>query len=127
MKLTSENVETIFMDCLFEKESDSNPDNTIVIEGIVNNFGFNKSQIEKHKPDIYDMLKQLPDEFQSHSGGGMTFLNACNDKNGVQWTDLHQKMELLFVLGIAIKKAQLLLPRDMWNVLPGGMPYVVVL
>jgi len=127
MKLTSENVETVFMNCLFEKESDSNSDNTIVVKGIISNFGFNKSQIEKYEPDIYDMLKQLPDGFQNHSGGGMSFLNACNDKNGVQWTGFHQKMELLFVLGIAIKKAQLLLPRNMWNVLPGGMPYVVVL
>jgi len=56
----------------------------------------------------------------------MSFLNACQDRNGNQWTDLHQRMEQLFVLGQAAGFVSCLLPRDMWAALPGGMPYYVV-
>jgi hypothetical protein len=35
-------------------------------------------------------------------------------------------MDQLFTLGIAIEKVSFQLPREMWNVLPGGMPYLVV-
>jgi hypothetical protein len=30
------------------------------------------------------------------------------------------------VLGIATKQAEILLPREMWPALPGGMPYIAV-
>lgn len=74
------------------------------------------------------MLLQLPKEFQkgSGSGGGISFLNACNDVSGKQWTDSHQVMEQLFALGIGCNKVKCLMPREMWKVLPGGMPYYVV-
>jgi hypothetical protein len=35
-------------------------------------------------------------------------------------------MEQLFTLGIALGLAQWQLPRDMWDIFPGGMPYVSV-
>jgi len=73
------------------------------------------------------MLSQLPKEFYKDSGGGMTFLNACNNSNGEQWTGLHSVMEQLFVLGIASSKVECLLPRDIWSMLLGGMPYYVIL
>jgi hypothetical protein len=121
MKLTSENVETIFMDCLFEDKIDEN--NIIHVNGIVAKFGLNKIKVEKHKDDIYDMLKQLPKEFQI----GWSFLNACMDKDGNQWTGLHRIMEQLFVLGIAAGKAKFMMPKELWMAFPGGMPYLGVL
>ena len=58
-------------------------------------------------------------------GGGWSFLQACVDKNGNHWGE-HSNMEELFCLGIAIGKVESLLPRDMWKVLPGGVPYYVI-
>ncbi len=72
------------------------------------------------------MLDELPDSFKKSGGGGMSFQNACVDKQGNQWTDFHQRMEQLFQLGIGIGKVELLMPREMWAMLPGGMPYYAI-
>jgi len=123
MKLTSENVETIFMDSLCEtKESDG-----VIIEGIVASYKFDNNKVESYKNDIESMLAELPTEFRKDVGGGWSFMNACNDKDGNQWTDFHQRMEQLFCLGMAIGKVECQLPREMWESLPGGMPYYTIL
>lgn len=72
------------------------------------------------------MLSELPKEFKKESGGGMSFLNACNTSKGEQWTGEHAKMEQLFALGIASGMVECLLPRELWSSLPGGVPYYVV-
>ena len=125
MKLTAQNVEMVFLDCLFKAGEPT--ENYLKIEGIVNKFGFHPGRIDKHKNEIYEMLKQLPDEFQKKSGSGMSFLNACNDKDGNQWTGLHSIMEQLMTIGIAVNKVKYCLPREMWNSLPGAVPYFTVL
>ena len=72
------------------------------------------------------MLAQPPEEFGEDTGGGWSFLNSCNDRSGRQWTGLHLTMEQLWCLGIAVGRARYTLPRDFWEVLPGGMPYLTV-
>ncbi len=124
MKLTSENVNKIFMNCLFN--SGENTDNAIMVDGIINNFGFHPDRIKQHKDDIYSMLKELPEKFHKGAGGGWSFVGACMDKNGSQWGE-HQNMEQLFTLGIACGKAKYSLPKNLWELLPGGMPYCTVL
>ena len=125
MNLTSENVEKIFMDCLFKKGE--NTENAILVEGITSKFGFHPERIKHYSNDIEEMLYQLPKEFKKQHGGGMSFLNACNNLNGEQWTGFHRIMEQLFAIGMASGKVKCLMPRDMWSLLPGGMPYYVVL
>ena len=125
MNLTSENVEQVFMDCLF-KDGEKTDDH-IKAEGITSTIGFHPDRLATHKKDVQSMLHCLPDDFHSKGGGGMSFLNACNDKDGHQWTDFHQRMEQLFQLGIGLKLAKWQMPRQMWAMFPGGMPYVVVL
>ena len=41
----------------------------------------------------------------------------------MQWTGLHQRMEQLLQLGIAAQRVELLVPREAWKFMPGGMPY----
>ena len=94
-----------------------------VVDGITARYGLDVSGKEE---EIGDILAELPDEFQSTKGGGWSFLNACNDRDGNQWTGQHSVMEELFCLGIAAGKAKYLMPREMWSVLPGGVPYIVV-
>jgi len=124
MNLTAKNVTDVFMDCLFRDGEDiSNP---AIAEGITSKFGFHKERLKSYADDIASMLSQLPKEFILSKGGGMSFLNACNNSKGEQWTDLHETMEQLFTIGLASGKVQCLMPRDIWAVLPGGMPYYVV-
>ena len=128
MELTGENVHNIMVDCLFDDdvEIDENnlPDNCIVIEGILNSYGLKREGLEQHKDDIISMVNQLPTEFIE--GGGWSFLNMCMRNDGEQWTGFHWTQEQLLVLGIGVGAMQILLPREVWNLLPGGMPYVAV-
>lgn len=124
MKLTSEAVDEMLRKCLFA--DDEAMDDAVKVEGIVNNYAFHPGRISEHTAEISDMLSELPNEFQASGGGGWSFLNACMDKHGNQWTGLHQQQERLFALGIAAGKARWLLPREMWSALPGSVPYVSV-
>lgn len=124
MALTAERVEAIFHDSLFR--DDEEVVGAVEVDGILNRFGFHPDRIAAHKPEVAAMLTELPDSFQQTGGGGMSFLNACIDKNDVQWTGLHQTMDHLFCLGMATNLVSCVLPRDMWSILPGGMPYYVV-
>lgn len=125
MKLTAENVNHIFLECMFEQGESTK--NYILGQGVITNVGFHPERLKKNEQNVYEMLAQLPDEFKKSVGGGMSFLNMCNDKDGNQWSDLHATMDQLVTLGISLNKVQFLMPREMWSVLPGGMPYIVVL
>lgn len=115
MNLSAENVERLFRQCLSTTGD--------VTEGVVGRACLDTSG---HEAEIESMLAELPPEFSSTGGGGWSFLNACMDRNGNQWTGLHRTMDRLFMLGIAAGKARWLMPRELWPALPGGMPYVSV-
>jgi hypothetical protein len=121
--LTADNVFEVFKDCLFQDGEDTST--AVIVEGIMSKFGFHPERLQKNEGKIRAMLECLPDEFQSGKGGGMSFLNACMTKDGEQWGE-HPSMEQLLVLGLATKQVAMLMPRDMWNILPGGMPYFAV-
>ena len=123
-KLTPEAVNSIFMDCLFREGEDTS--NFKKAQGIVCNVGFHPGRLNNHKEEIVALLAELPPQFHEATGGGWPFLNACNDKDGNQWGE-HKNMEQLFQLGIASGLVKCLLPREMWGILPGGMPYYMVL
>lgn len=125
----SERVETIFMDCLFRDEelTDGKPSiEPVVAEGITSNVGFHPGRVEQHRGEIEILLTGFPDEFYTDGGGGWSFLNLCRLSDGTQWTDFHLRMEQLCQLGIATGKVKFQLPREMWSVLPGGMPYLSI-
>lgn len=122
MDLTSKNVREIFLDCLAGTED--NP-NLIKVEGVMNKVGLDKLKLEKYHNDIFDMLMQLPKEFRKTVGGGYSFLAGCRNKDDQQWGE-HINVDELMMLGIGIGKAEIMLPRDLWKILPGGVPYFVV-
>jgi len=125
-RLTSRIVTLIFSECLIGYQEEDQA--TSKIEGITMAVVFHTGRLNARRGDIIELLAELPVDFQQSGGGGMSFLNACLDKNGVQWTDLHQVIEKLFLLGMAIGKVTCLAPqREAWTKLPGGMPYYVVL
>ncbi len=122
--LTSEHVYGVFVDCLFKEGEDTS--DHIVAEGITQTVGFHPGRIEEHRQKIHDMLAELPDIFKTGGGGGYSFLSACLDRHGNQWTGAHRTQEQLIQLGIAIGEVEYCLPREMWAAFPGGMPYFMV-
>ena len=46
-------------------------------------------------------------------------------KSGEQWGE-HMNIEQLLALGIATGQAGYPMPKEMWKMLPGGMPYFTV-
>jgi hypothetical protein len=124
MELTAQNVHDTFLECLFQEGEDRSIHK--LAEGVVFSAGFNPDRLSLKEADITSMLNELPSEFHSNGGGGMSFLNMCIHKNGEQWADLHQTMDELVCLGLAIGRIAFLMPREMWEMLPGGMPYIVV-
>lgn len=123
MNLTAQNVQSVLMDCLFQKDEDTS--NRVEVRGIVNTFGFHPARLESHRADIASMLGDLPSAFRQSKGGGWSFLNACMTNDGVQWGE-HQDMERLLVLGLGLKLVDFMMPREFWSQMPGGMPYFAV-
>jgi len=111
-------VSRIMLDSLNGQE-----EGALVVSGLVRKFGFSPEKISEHKETIRALLNEMPKEFHKETGGGMSFLNLCMDKNGDQWGE-HRNMEELIALGIAAGMASYTLPREMWDVLPGAVPYV---
>lgn len=120
MKLTADKVMEIAKDCLFA--DGESMDNAVMVDGIVNRYAFHPDRIKAHADEIKELLLELPDEFQMAKGGGWSFLNACMDRHGNHWAE-HPTMGMLFALGEAVGSVKCLMPRDMWNILPGGVPY----
>jgi len=123
MRLTTEAVANIFKDCLF-RDGEST-ENHVPAEGIVTNVGFHPERLQSHASEVRELLMELPEAFRESRGGGWTFLNAACDKHGVQWGE-HRNMEQLFLLGIGLGLVRECMP-GMRAILPGGMPYYVIL
>lgn len=119
-ELTIENVTRVFLDSLFKADEDKSK--AVIVDGILGRFGFHPERLASHKQEIREMLSCLPDEFFANKGGGWSFLNACYTRDGTHWGE-HKNMDELFVLGAASGQVECLMPRPMWGVLPGGMPY----
>ena len=124
MELTTENVNTVFLECLF-KEGE-NIDNYIKAQCIMLTVGFNPERLKANKENIISMLSELPEALMENTGGGISFLQMCNDTDGTQWTGLHKQLDELVALGLAIGRMEYLVPKELWSSLPGGMPYLKV-
>lgn len=120
--LTAEHVEDAFRACLFKDDEDTA--DHVEVEGIVSTTWFHPERLGAHRDEVAAMLTELPEEFRD---GGWSFLQACQDRHGVQWTGLHQTMGHLFDMGVGLGLVRLLAPRAFWPALPGGMPYYKVI
>lgn len=121
MKLTAQAVHDLAVKCA----NVGDDGDAVKVEGIVRNYLLSKSRLEEHRDEIVAMLHELPEQFQESKGGGWSFLSAAFDKHGDHWGE-HPNMEMLFALGLGLGKVVYVMPREMWRVLPGGMPYLVI-
>lgn len=119
----SEQVQQIMMDSLYKSEEIVEyipPNDAVIVKGIVRTFGFHPERLKNHKEEVKTILNQMRPEFhKDKGGGGWSFLNLCEDKDGHLWGD-HRIMEELVALGIGLGIAKYCFPKDMWNALPGG-------
>lgn len=125
-----EEVEAALKDCLYRPEEidgDKIPEGAVLVEGIVSKFGLHPGRLETHRDQVVSWLYLLPKQFREEEGGGWSFLNACNQEDGTQWTGLQQRMDQLFCLGMGLGRVKCQMPREMWKVLPGGVPYYSIL
>ena len=123
MKLTCKNVNETVAECLFRQGEDTSQ--AVYAEGVLVKFGFHPERLLLRSKDIGLMLSDLPENFRSDKGGGWSFLNACMTQDGEQWGE-HRDIDALLALGIATNQASILMPRELWPALPGGMPYFSV-
>lgn len=123
LSLTPKTVDSIFADYLADN---ADAKDTTTIEGICHTFLFDNQHLNQHENEIMELLMELPDNFRKSVSGGWSFLMACNDRHNRQWTGEHLTMEKLFALGMAINKVTCLMPKTLWSVLPGGMPYYMI-
>ncbi len=128
IRLDTESVEAVLAGCLFTPEEAPDgkpPANAILVEGIVNNYAFHPERLEQVRPIVATWISLLPDQFLAGKGGGWSFLNLCEERDGNQWTSLHRTQEELFALAAGLGLARFILTREYWSIFPGGMPYVV--
>lgn len=132
MKNRSTTVSKLMQECLYtdsELEGNNPKDGSVpvIAEGILLTVGFNPNKIQANKETIKELLTGLPNEFYKNGGGGWSFLNLCNDKDGVQWTSFHKVVDELCMLGIAAGYVKWCVPdKSFWRLFPGGMPYLII-
>lgn len=126
--INGDEVEEVFCMCLYRKASGRKvaPGDAVFVEGIEGEYIFSSELLEKHRQKIEEWLRALPYEFRRNKGGGWSFLNACYQNNGVQWTDYQERVEQLLCMAIGLKLAKCLLSREFWYLLPGAMPYYAI-
>ncbi len=113
----------VFTDCLF-REGEAH-DDAVIVEGLVDTFGLHPERLESKREQVAGWLDQLPLQFKASDGGGWSTLNAVMLEDGTQWGE-QRNMQELVVLAIGLELGSFPLPRDMWSVLPGGMPYFII-
>jgi hypothetical protein len=116
-----ERVTALLTKCLFQDDEDQH--GAIMVEGILNNYGFHPGRLASSKDEIRQLIGEIAgDEFLKQKGGGMSFLNLCQNRAGELWGE-HPTMEALLCLAIASNLGGFCAPRRYWAVMPGGMPY----
>lgn len=103
------------------------PADAVIVRGVQHRYGFHPDRLEEARPLIVATIQELAPSFRIDgpvAGGGWSFLNLPFDAKDQQWGE-HENAEMLLVLALGLKLARYVLPRAMWHVLPGEVPYVV--
>lgn len=123
--LTPYAVETIFNECSVKVNPGDNPA-IKTFPGIQDDTKFHLDTVKlaSYKDCIIALLLQLPEEFIDD---GTSFKYGCLNKNREQWTGIHHVAQKLFLLGMGIDMVCYSMPRKIWKMIPGGLPFFTVL
>lgn len=111
------NLHNAFVDCLFKDNEDTT--HNIKVEGITCTFHLHPERLESKRELVQNFLNNLPSEFAE----GYTFMALPFTKTGAQWGEQPNAQELM-VMAIGLNLMTYCFPKERWNVLPGGVPYV---
>lgn len=115
----------LVLDCNGDIDVEKLPADAIAVEGVIKRFAFDPKHVAEQKEYIRTLLNELPSVFKVEDGGGHSFLEACMDKHGNHWAE-HPSIDDLICLGLATGFVTFPLPRSMWSMLPGNVPYFTV-
>jgi hypothetical protein len=127
--LTAKRIDTILYDCVFRNDEIINGkpvDETklVTVPAIHRRFGLHKTRLESYREEIKSYVQQLPMQFHKGTGDGWSFMNLTMDKYYNGWGEqIHA--ETLYALAAGLGMAKFTMPREMWDVLPGSVPYIV--
>ena len=100
------------------------PPDALRIEGVVRDFALHPGRVEEKRADVLTlfatMLGDAAESYHRKGGGGQSFLDFGGRVGS------HQEAESLLVIGIALGIAGYCAPKELWRILPGGLPYVWV-
>lgn len=128
MKLTAENVNSLFLSCLFKDEEISGDGvpvvEYVVSEGVIVSVGLHKERVLAAKDTIILLAKQLPESFCTE---GDSFLRLCTSREEPDdvWCQ-HRTADEMVMLMLAAGIAEYNLTRAFWPSLPGGVPYIKI-
>ena len=122
--LTAEAVSQVMIACLCDEGIPGQ-----MVQGVQSEFCLNLEALQLATSRIQKLLAELPDEFRdtNEKAGAWSFLNGVEDRHGNRWAPDHLHVEALFALGLAVDLVTWTRPREEWDQLPGGFPYVTVL
>lgn len=130
MKLTPQAVMDTVHAALFTNDevasfSGQAPPGAVVVEGVMKTFAFHPERLAAVKPQIIELIAQLPEPFFSDAGGGWSFIEMCHTRDGRLWTGDHRIMDDLLCLALGTDLGRFCAAREFWPHLPGGEAYVV--
>jgi hypothetical protein len=118
-------INKMIRDCFFKpEEGKPNEGEFVKVEGLIKNFGFHPKRLADKKARLIELMNDLHPNFMKNTGGGWTFLNLPFEKDGRHWGE-HPDCEAFIAMCIGNGLAKYSMPREMWDALPGGVPYVV--
>lgn len=83
MNLTGQNVAAAFKASLFQPGQPT--DTAVIAEGVVMKAGFDPVRLEAQRAAVVAMIAELQDPFFEDTGGGWSFLNLCERRDGELW------------------------------------------
>jgi len=118
----AERVHNLVRACLYKTPPEST-ESALRVEGVVMRLGFNPLAVDQHRTKIEALIEEVvPDAGYD----GASFLSLCMARDGVQWGE-HRDVDALVCLALAVGRAVVPFPREVWRFMPGGVPYIIFL
>jgi hypothetical protein len=124
VELTEFNVHEKFLYCL--QKMSENGRRGVRVEAISIRVTFDAVRLLEIRSNIKHALDQLPTGFTQSLGGGLSFTAMKFNRQFRIWSYNPRSQEELLALSMGLGLADFLVPRDVWHLLPGQTPFVVI-
>jgi hypothetical protein len=122
--LTADRVMSIYAACWRPDGAGALPSNYLTVEAWLGKHTFNVRRLHAHREEIIRMLLSLPAGFRADEREGGSVGAMIQRGDGSVWSTDMKDIEALIALGMANGLMTFCAPRDKWDRLPGGLPYV---